>query len=83
MGRKGRKHKEKTERDFTSFFAQRRGGPAEYVPLCKDCKRRHPWGKLVTKYEFQGSDLFRLWVGPCGNVVRQDNISDLMLVYEL
>jgi hypothetical protein len=51
--------------------------------ICKNCHKRILWKNLDTMYERQGSDLFRLWICECGNVIREDNMTDLNMVYEL
>jgi hypothetical protein len=44
---------------------------------CRACKITRPWIKLRTTYEKQGNELFRLWWCECGNMIREDNMSDL------
>jgi len=51
--------------------------------ICKSCHKRILWKNLDTKYEVQGTDTIRLWICECGIVLKEDNMSDLGMVYEL
>lgn len=51
--------------------------------ICKNCHRRILWHNLDTWYEMQGTDTYRLWVCECGVVLKEDNMTDLGMVYEL
>lgn len=48
---------------------------------CKQCRRQIQWKKLTTKYEVHNNDTYRLWFCECGNMVREDNMTDLKEVY--
>jgi hypothetical protein len=48
----------------------------------KTCHRRIAYSNLDCKYEMQSSDVMRLWICVCGDVLRMDNMSDLAMVYE-
>ena len=48
----------------------------------KTCHRRILYRKLDIQYEMQGTDIMRLWVCECGDVLRMDNMTDLGIVYE-
>jgi len=48
----------------------------------QSCHRRILYRKLEIQYEMQGTDVIRLWICECGNVLRTDNMTDLAMVYE-
>lgn len=47
---------------------------------CKSCRKLQPWKKLGCTYEVDDAgSVTRLWVCECGNVLRVDNMDELMI----
>lgn len=58
-------------------------GPGAEGLLCRECHVRRPWDKLHSNYEVIGGSIYRTWFcDKCGNMLRQDDLSYLMLLVE-
>lgn len=52
--------------------------------ICKGCHKRIKWKDYYCIYEMQNGDIFRTWFCDwCGAAVREDNITELWLHYQL
>lgn len=53
---------------------------------CGNCRKRIPWKELDTEYAFSKAtqSTYRVWFcGRCGDQLREDDMTDLGMVYEL
>ena len=53
---------------------------------CRTCRRRIPWKDLNTDYSYSNrtKSTYRQWFcGYCGNQIREDDMTDLSLVFEV
>lgn len=83
---KRRRAKERIEQDLAPFFTK------SFIPdqkgdlglYCGECHKRRPWKGLTTSYEVRASDTFRVWwCDQCGNMLKEDNMSDLFIAQEV
>lgn len=49
----------------------------------KNCHRRVNYKDLDITYEMRSGDVMRIWWCVCGNMLKEDNMSELALQYEL
>lgn len=50
---------------------------------CRSCGKLKRWKEIDATYEMRGADLWRVWWCPkCGDMLREDNLSDLAMVVE-
>ena len=57
----------------------------DYGLICRDhCHKRIKWKDLDITYEMRTGDLFRVWwCSYCETMLKEDNMTDLAIVYEL
>lgn len=49
----------------------------------KNCHKRVAYKDLDITFEMRGTDIFRIWWCLCGNMLEENNMSDLALRYEI
>ena len=49
----------------------------------KTCHKRIRYKELECRYEMRGTDVIRMWICICDDVIREDNMSDIALRHEM
>jgi hypothetical protein len=78
-----RKRKKHDASDLDNqFYAPMKTTVKDKGLLCKDCHKWRAWSDLVIVYERQGTDVIRMWICTCGDVLRQDNLNEMEGAYD-
>jgi len=52
--------------------------------ICTECHKRIPYKEIDIDYERRSGDIYRLWwCSRCSKLLREDNLSDMMIQREL